>query len=273
LFVHGHPANADSWKLGEVRKLQREKEVVTVMMDKCMYGLTTRSSTMKGKAPAKSTTKWITNSRIISGELQKRCDRSHAHQRLLDGRAQHAQLFPEELCRAISRGLVKERRNRVMNISRVTEVSLRKCMKHIPDADEHHDKDEADSISRMIAWDDLTGMTLQADKVVEARAKELEYVKRKRVWVKVPRALAVSKGWKIIKTRWIDINKGDDEVPVYRSRVVGKEFNDGAMEGLFAGTPPLEALRYLVHEAATVDDCSGEDSKVMMLNDVARAFL
>ena len=42
--------------------------------------------------------------------------------------------------------------------------------------------------------------------------------------------------WKIIRTRWIDINKGDDENPNYRSRLVGKEFNNEQMDGLFAGT-------------------------------------
>ena len=75
-----------------------------------------------------------------------------------------------------------------------------------------------------------------------------------------------------MKTRWIDINKGDDENPVYRSRLVGKEFNDGDMDGIFAGTPPLEALRYLVHEAATVEQAKGKHTKVIMINDVARAF-
>ena len=41
------------------------------------------------------------------------------------------------------------------------------------------------------------------------------------------------------------------------------------MEGLFAGTPPLEALMYILHEAATQD---GLEEKVVMTNDVARAF-
>ena len=39
--------------------------------------------------------------------------------------------------------------------------------------------------------------------------------------------------------------------------------------GLLAGTPPLAALRYIVHEAATWD---GMEEKVVMINDVARAF-
>ena len=67
-------------------------------------------------------------------------------------------------------------------------------------------------------------------------------------------------------------NKGDDENPVYRSRLVGKEFNDGSMDGIFAGTPPLEALRYIIHEAATVEGMKSKHMKVVMINDVARAF-
>ena len=105
-------------------------------------------------------------------------------------------------------------------------------------------------------------------KVKEARMKDMEYVHKKEVWVKIPRSQAIANSWKIIKIRLIDINKGNDENPIYRSRAVGKEFNDGAIGGLFAGTPPLEALRSLVSEAGTV----GVEEKIMMINDVARAF-
>ena len=129
-----------------------------------------------------------------------------------------------------------------------------------------------ENTSTQIAWDDLTSMKLDASKVIEARRKEMSYVKDKRVWTKIPRAVAQSKGWKIVKTRWIDINKGDDENPVYRSRLVGKEFNDGSMDGIFAGTSPLEALRYIIHEAATVEGMKSKHMKVVMINDVARAF-
>ena len=53
---------------------------------------------------------------------------------------------------------------------------------------------------------------------------------------------------------------------------MGKEFADKKVDGLFAGTPPLEALRFLVHEAATVEGEEEEQEKVIMANDVARAF-
>ena len=90
------------------------------------------------------------------------------------------------------------------------------------------------------------------------------------MWVKIPRRRAKELGYKIIGARWIDINKGDDKDWNYRSRYVAKEFNTGKEEGVFAATPPLEALRMLLSEAATVDE--GQDKKIMMINDVARAF-
>ena len=59
---------------------------------------------------------------------------------------------------------------------------------------------------------------------------------------------------------------------MYRSRLVGKEFNNEAMDGIFAGTPPLEALRCIIHEAAAIRDNNDTHLKVIMINDVARAF-
>ena len=83
---------------------------------------------------------------------------------------------------------------------------------------------------------------------------------------------AQARGIKIIGARWIDINKGDLKIPNYRSRSVGKEFNNGKDDSLVAATPPLEALRMLVSEAATVEEDGKDIRKVIMINDVARAF-
>ena len=85
----------------------------------------------------------------------------------------------------------------------------------------HGTKDRINA-SESLAWDDLTGMRLDAQKVVEARSKEIQYVRDMNVWKKIPRRQAQARGMKIIKTRWIDINKGDDTNPIYRSRLVGK---------------------------------------------------
>ena len=49
---------------------------------------------------------------------------------------------------------------------------------------------------------------------------------------------------------------------------MAKDFKTGNMPELFAGTPPLEALRIICSEAATEGTCE----KVIMINDVRRAF-
>ena len=96
------------------------------------------------------------------------------------------------------------------------------------------------------AWGDVTGTKLDPAEVIKARKIESGYAEKKPVLAKILRHVAKSKGWKIIKSRWIDVNKGDDDNPIYRSRMVGKESNDKAIDGLFVATPPLEAVRLLL---------------------------
>ena len=98
--------------------------------------------------------------------------------------------------------------------------------------------------SRLEAWGDLTGLSLDPKGALAARKQELDYISQKQVWKIVPREEARRNGRKVIKSRWIDINKGDDVASLYRSRRVGKEFADKKVEGLFAGTPSLEAMRF-----------------------------
>ena len=77
------------------------------------------------------------------------------------------------------------------------------------------------------AWDDISAVPLEDPlKVVAARRSEIEYAEKKPVWRKIPGWKAKEQGWKVIKSRWIDINKYEDDHPNYRSRKVGKEFND-----------------------------------------------
>ena len=155
-----------------------------------------------------------------------------------------------------------------------------------PEVEKFHEEEEAEWEKMMIkkirdaeeerywATDDLTGMRLEGGKVAEARATEVKYIREKQVWKKIKRSEALRRGWKIIKTRWLDINKGDDEDPIYRSRLVGKEFSakKSGMDGIFVGTPPSEALRYLIHDAASVREGKVGGENVVLVADVARAF-
>ena len=59
-----------------------------------------------------------------------------------------------------------------------------------------------------------------------------------------------------------------EQKPDVRSRYVGKEFATGVDASLYAGTPPLEALKMLIGEAA-----SRKSEKLhIMLSDVKRAY-
>ena len=62
-------------------------------------------------------------------------------------------------------------------------------------------RNDKGQVSQALAWDDLTGMRLDGNKVMEAREKEVKYVRGKQVWKKITRKEAQAKGWKIIKTR------------------------------------------------------------------------
>ena len=68
--------------------------------------------------------------------------------------------------------------------------------------------------------DSITGQPLDGNLVRAARKEELEYFASKNVWRRVPRAEALQKqGKPPISVKWVDVNKGDDDAPNYRSRL------------------------------------------------------
>jgi len=102
--------------------------------------------------------------------------------------------------------------------------------------------------------DDLTGQVLHDGMVKTARAVELTYFNTKGVWKKVPKARArASSGRAPISVRWVDVNKGDDLNPNYRSRLVARQLKatDTSGKSYFAPAPPLEALRTVISMAMT----------------------
>ena len=99
----------------------------------------------------------------------------------------------------------------------------------------------------------MCGQELDPAGVRAARDLEIKHANMKSVWRKITRSEAKRQGCKVIGTRWVDIDKGDEKKPDYRSRLVAKEFNNGQGEGLYASTPPLEALRWILSHAATIE--------------------
>ena len=117
-------------------------------------------------------------------------------------------------------------------------------------------------------YDDTSGKLLDKRRAIEARAKEIEYFRKMQVYTKVPIDECWQKTGKApIRTGWVEINKGDERVPNYRARLVGKEIKRDKREDLFAATPPLESLRFLLSDAVT-----GWNRKNIMFIDVSRAY-
>ena len=79
----------------------------------------------------------------------------------------------------------------------------------------------------------------------------MEYFRNMGVYTKVSKKRCHDVTGKApIGVRWVDINKQDDASPLYRSRLVAKDFNKGKDPDLYTATPPLELLRVLVSLAA-----------------------
>ena len=105
--------------------------------------------------------------------------------------------------------------------------------------------------------DTTTGQVLNPKLVMAARLKELEYFESKGVWIRRPRSECIRKtGKRPISVKWVDTNKGDDDNPNYRSRLVAREIRLTGEDPIFAPTPPLESVRMVLSLAAT--DLPGE---------------
>ena len=66
----------------------------------------------------------------------------------------------------------------------------------------------------------------------------------------------------------MDVNKGDRKSPLYRPRLVAKEFKTHKDDDLHAATPPIETFRAVVSSPTT-----GPTEQGIMVNDVSRAYM
>ena len=122
VFIHENPSHAKPWALPCSRKMMKEIGVDVVEADQCMFGLKTWGSSKAQLVLAKKPTRFMTNSRSMGHELRRKCDGTHTHQPLVDGRAKDVARYPPALCRAICRGIAKEKMQRQHGIRAVMEV-------------------------------------------------------------------------------------------------------------------------------------------------------
>ena len=101
-------------------------------------------------------------------------------------------------------------------------------------------------------WDDISGKKLDNRLVRKAREEEMKEICKHHVYEKVDiQECWDNTGKEPIGTRWVDVNKGDDVNPEYRSRLVAQEIKTDKRGDLFAATPPLEAKKLLISTAVT----------------------
>ena len=112
---------------------------------------------------------------------------------------------------------------------------------------------------RECGWDyidDTGGKLLNNTLVEKARAEYISVIRELGVWEVVDRPCDEV----VFGTRWVDIDKGDETKPFYRSRLVVQEYKRQADWSFFTATPPLEALRSLLICATIASQCNGTAS-------------
>ena len=278
-FLHEHPGSATSWKLLCVQDLLAHEKVDRVLGDQCQYG---QADSLAN--PVRKTTGWMSNAPCVLQALSKRCKGLQSYcSRAGGGRhvtasgrlAREVAVYPFVLCKAILLGLQRQLRKdgllqdrlyglqprfdedttatyRDMSTGEILNLEEHAHMEQIFMTNQGREEKFVDSVS---------GQPLQSGLVRAARALELEYFNDKKVWEKRPREEAFRRtGKKPITIKWIDTNKGDDESPNYRSRLVAREIRKAGEDPIFAPTPPLESLRTVLSLAAT--DMKGAKKRV-----------
>ena len=179
------------------------------------------------------------------------------------GKAKQCEKYPGGLVQAILRGLRKQ----IKRDHPIGSMSFGPTNEEV-DVDLTLAPDDWETFS-----DEISGKALNAKLVREARAEEIEYARRYKVWEEVPVQQAWDRTGKApISSRWIDVNKGDEARPQYRSRLVIQEVRSSNIEAIFAATPPLELVRMLLSLQRTghQKDARGRGRKVMFI-DIRRA--
>ena len=187
----------------------------------------------------------------------------HRHIPLIGGKAKQCEKYPDGLVQAILRGLRKQ----IKRDHPIGSMSFGPTNEEV-DVDLTLAPDDWETFS-----DEISGKALNAKLVHEARAEEIEYARRYKVWEEVPVQQAWDRTGKApISSRWIDVNKGDEARPQYRSRLVIQEVRSSNIEAIFAATPPLESVRMLLSLQRTghQKDARGRGRKVMFI-DIRRA--
>lgn len=128
-LVHEHPWGASSWKLDCVDRLMDDDRVYAVEAHQYMFGLTSHMHSKSGeRGMVKKPTGFMTTAKCMADQLNRQCDGSHSHVHMIGCRAAGTQVYPKELCEAILRGVVGQKRQEYKMIAMPTMSSIQ--LKH-----------------------------------------------------------------------------------------------------------------------------------------------
>ncbi|CAK0860922.1 unnamed protein product [Prorocentrum cordatum] len=248
-FLHEHPWDAKSWDDEAVKEVVSLPGVYLVRGDMCAWGLELKGDDGK-VGPVKKSTGWLTNNERLAKVLAVCCPGGHRHVPLLGGgRARKAQSYTPSLRRAILQGLKEE-------LEIAGEINSFEGVGPVPDEEAQYFKPDAPpgaAESDKWYWGDVNGGWLDPAGVRAARQEELAWMKHREVFEPSDEETCGRlTGRAPLRTRWVDTNKGDEQRPKYRSRLVAMEIKAAkkaseqmSASELFSSTPPLEAVKLL----------------------------
>ena len=211
-FVFEHPASATSWKLPCLQKLANLKGMYSADFDMCAFGQTvTKSNGETGLA--KKRTRIYTNNGAIHGLVDRQCSKYHDHIILVNSLTKQAAIYPQALCDAFIDGIVMEGsyENGEMHFDMMAMADM--C----------DPVEEQEVVESMVGIDDVSGCHISPNLIVKARLEEMRGFKEQMVYHYVLRRIAeTDDDGKFIGVRWVDVNKGTEEEPRIRSRLVGQ---------------------------------------------------
>ena len=269
-FLHEHPQSASSWYEEEIKELQETEGVYCVEGPMCRWHM--KSEDAQGEGYVRKQTKWLTNSKVLADILDGECSNKkgntwHRHVQLINGRASEAKVYPPMLVKAILKGIRKQ-------LEEDGEMQKDVCgVGPVPEEAIHLEEEN-------FYTDDTTGAYLETPLVEAARKEELDWVKKQGTY----KVVSMDECWKEtgkppVTLKWIDINKGDEENPRYRSRLVAREIKKKGQRvlpdhQLFSSMPPLEAMKILGSKMVTVKVSKPRRKPLKLkLYDISRAHL
>ena len=275
-FIHEHPMKSAAWKMEEMVAFCAKPEVQSVRVDMCAFGLS--ATDKEGTGLVEKATRIMSNADAVLERIERRCSNAagtqakHRHVHLISGKAKAAQVYPRALCQCICEGVAAQKKMDRLGVKSVPLMSM-EVMEEVVDvsgvekSDKNVSPSEALHEEAVVAFDDVSGEELQPELVKQARKDEITYFRSMGVYDKVPMTECRERTGKApIAVRWVDVNKGDNEKPNYRSRLVAKEFKTDVRPDLYAATPPSECLRLMLSKLASTPGAT------LMYADVSRAY-